>query len=115
MGLEEKKCVACEGSASKLAQDEIDGMLEQTPGWELVGDSIHKTYRFQNFVQAMEFANRVTSTAEEENHHPDLHVSWGKVRVELSTHSIGGLSNNDFIMAAKINQIYNEKEHDQAI
>jgi len=115
MGLVEKKCMACEGLGGPLAQEEIEDMLRQTPGWEFEGNSIDKTFGFRNFVEAMEFANRITSIAEEENHHPDLHISWGKVRVELSTHSVGGLSTNDFIVAAKINRLWNEREHEQAI
>jgi 4a-hydroxytetrahydrobiopterin dehydratase len=78
---------------------------EQTPGWEIGEKSIERTFRFKNFVAAMDFANKITAIAEEENHHPDLHISWGKVRVELSTHSVGGLSINDFIVAAKINKL----------
>ncbi len=78
---------------------------EQTPGWEIADKSIERTFKFKNFVEAMDFANRITHIAEEENHHPDLHISWGKVRVELSTHSVGGLSVNDFAVAAKINKL----------
>jgi len=115
MELSEKKCVACEGTKSQLSGEEIEKTLDQTPGWELMGNMIQRTYAFPNFVEAMSFANRTTRVAEEENHHPDLYISWGKVRVELSTHAVGGLSTNDFIVAAKINRLWDETEHKQAI
>lgn len=115
MALDEQKCVACEGLKSRLSPDEIENMLGQTPGWELGENSIEKTFKLPNFVTAMEFANRITPIAEQENHHPDLRISWGKVRVELSTHSVGGLSTNDFILAAKINRVWDAEEHKQAI
>ncbi len=115
MELSEKKCVSCEGAVSLLAEDDIADLLAQTPGWEQSDGRIERTFRFANFVEAMKFANQITEIAEAENHHPDLHISWGKVRVELSTHSIGGLSTNDFIVAAKINKIWDREEHEQAI
>jgi 4a-hydroxytetrahydrobiopterin dehydratase len=115
MELSEKKCVSCEGAVSPLAEDEIESMLAQTLGWELAGNQIERTFRLANFVEAMKLANEITTIAEEANHHPDLHISWGKVRVELSTHSVGGLTTNDFIVAAKINRIWNQEEHEQAI
>jgi 4a-hydroxytetrahydrobiopterin dehydratase len=115
MELSEKKCISCEGGASPLAKDEISDLLAQIAGWELSDSRIERTFRFANFVAAMKFANRITDIAEAENHHPDLYISWGKVRVELSTHSIGGLSTNDFIVAAKINKLWDKEEHEQAI
>ena len=80
---------------------------EQTPEWTIAADglSISRTFTFQNFVDAMDFANKITPIAEAEGHHPDLAVSWGKVQVTLMTHAIGGLSENDFILAAKIDLI----------
>lgn len=115
MELSDKKCVSCEGTKSPLVEDEVENMLMQTPGWELSGSQIERTFRFADFVEAMKFANQITDIAEEQNHHPDLHVSWGKVRVELTTHSVGGLTTNDFIVAAKINKIWDQEEHEQAI
>lgn len=115
MELSEKKCAACEGLKAQLSGEEARKMLDQTPGYELTGNTIQRTYPFPNFVEAMNFADRITKIAEEENHHPDLHISWGKVRVELSTHSVGGLSTNDFIVAAKINRLWDEQEHRQAM
>ena len=105
MNLEEQKCATIEKGTEPLKPDEAAKLGEQTPGWEIAEKSIERTFKFKNFVEAMDFANKITAIAEGENHHPDLHVSWGKVRVELSTHSVGGLSINDFIVAAKISKL----------
>ena len=106
MELAQKKCVACEGGTAPLSREEAEVLLKQVSAWTLSGDSrwISKELKFKNFVEAMEFANKITSIAETEGHHPDLQVSWGKLVVELTTHAIGGLSENDFILAAKIDQ-----------
>lgn len=82
--------------------------MKEIPTWSLSSNakSISKEFKFQNFVEAMDFANKITPIAESEGHHPDLSVGWGKVGVELSTHAIGGLSANDFILAAKIDEIH---------
>ena len=81
-------------------------MLNQLEGWTLVEagghQEISKRYRFRNFVEAVDFVNRITPVAEAEGHHPDLEVSWGRVGVRLWTHAAGGLTDNDFILAAKI-------------
>lgn len=105
MVLAEQKCVSCEENMPPLSKDEIEDLSKEVPEWEIKDKSIERTFKFSNFVEAMKFANRITNVAEEENHHPDLHISWGKVRVELSTHKIGGLSPNDFILAAKIDKL----------
>ncbi len=116
MELAQQKCKPCEGGVTPLSRDEAEKLREQTPGWEIKDDStIEKTIKFPNFVEAMKFANRITKLAEEENHHPNLHISWGKMRIELTTHAIGGLSINDFILAAKIDKLQEENEHKQAI
>ena len=87
--------------------DEVADFLQHLPGWEADANykSITKTLIFPNFILAMTFVTDVADLAEEEQHHPDFHVTYGTVRLSLSTHDIGGLSENDFIMAAKINQI----------
>ncbi len=110
VNLSQKHCVPCEGGVAAFSRPHAEEMLEQLSGWSLSGDaeSISKTFKFKNFIAAMGFANDITPIAEDEGHHPDLHISWGKVTVELTTHAIGGLSENDFIMAAKIDLI--EKE-----
>lgn len=107
MDLAEKKCVPCEGGTVPLARTEAETMLAQLTGWMLWpdGKTISKSIKFKDFKSAFAFATKVAVLAEEEGHHPDLLISWGRVEIELSTHSIGGLSENDFILAAKINAI----------
>ena len=102
-----KKCVPCEEGTTPLNRAEAEDFLEELPGWTLTrqGKGIAKEYRFKNFAEALAFANKIGAVAEAEGHHPDLAVSWGKVGVSLSTHSIGGLSENDFILAAKIDAL----------
>jgi 4a-hydroxytetrahydrobiopterin dehydratase len=82
-------------------------MRELGRGWELNAEGhLERTYSFRNFVQAMDFANKVTEVAESENHHPDFHVSWGQCTVEIWTHKIGGLTESDFYFAAKADRAY---------
>ena len=103
----EKKCIPCEGGTLPLSESEITELLPQVEGWTVSPDlkKLSKDYKFEDFAGAMSFANQIAQIAEEEGHHPDLLVSWGKVGIELSTHAIGGLSENDFILAAKINAL----------
>ena len=86
---------------------EASAMLTHVSGWSLEPDKkkISKQFKFKNFLEAMEFANKITQVAEDEGHHPDLQISWGRTTVELTTHNIKGLSENDFILAAKIDKI----------
>ncbi len=107
MDLAQKKCVACEGGAKPMTHMEASAMLMHVSGWSLTPDEkkISKEFKFKDFIEAMGFANKITPIAESEGHHPDLFVGWGRVGVELSTHAIGGLSENDFILAAKIDEI----------
>lgn len=102
-----KKCEACGGDLSPLkgaALDEYRRGLGE--GWRVVDDHhLVKTFKFKDFRGAVAFTNQVADVAEAENHHPDLDVSWGKVRVTLFTHKAGGLTENDFILAAKIDRI----------
>lgn len=115
MKLAEKKCTACSGDTLPLTQDETLALSEETPDWILLAGRIERTFTFANFSQAIDFANKIAKIADEQNHHPDLHISWGKVRVELSTHAIGGLSVNDFILAAKIDEIAEKDTQAQSI
>lgn len=105
--LSEKKCVPCESGAPALNAQAIAALLGAVSGWSLAHDtkSIHKTVTFKDWKDAHVFVDRVSDIAESENHHPDVQLSWGRVRVSLTTHSIGGLSENDFILAAKIDSI----------
>jgi 4a-hydroxytetrahydrobiopterin dehydratase len=100
-----KHCVPCEGGIPALTAEEIAPLMTQIDGWAVDGEKkLTKTYTFPDFVQALAFVNRAGAVAEEEGHHPDLFLTWGKVGVELTTHAIGGLSENDFILAARLDK-----------
>ena len=102
----QKKCVPCEGIGKAFTEKEAQEYLKKVDNWEIKENKrIEKTFKFKNFVQAIEFANKITEIAEQEQHHPDLYIGWGKVRVELWTHALNGLTENDFILAAKIDAI----------
>lgn len=104
--LHKKKCIPCQGGIPALKGDELVEFMSQIDGWELVGEHhIEKSFSFPNFKEALDFTNRVGIIAEEENHHPDIYLAWGKVKVSLWTHKIDGLAESDFILAAKIDQI----------
>jgi 4a-hydroxytetrahydrobiopterin dehydratase len=103
-----KKCVPCEGGVDPYPLDEAKRQLESLPGWYLTheGQRIRKDWKVKNFMAGMEFFNRCAVIAEEDGHHPDLHIEgYRNLSVELWTHAIGGLSENDFILAAKIDQL----------
>ncbi|MHB0956192.1 MAG: 4a-hydroxytetrahydrobiopterin dehydratase [Pirellulaceae bacterium] len=100
-----KKCVPCEGGVPPVSRLEAERLLEDLPGWRLIdnGGRIRREWVLKNFVAAIEFFTQVAAISEEEGHHPDLHlVGYRNVAIELWTHAIGGLSENDFILAAKI-------------
>jgi len=106
--LAQRKCKACEGGVEKLSSQASAELLTQIPKWQLDESAlaIERKYSFKNFVEAIAFINRVGVLAEEEQHHPDLHLTgYRKVKVVLTTHAIGGLSDNDFIVAAKIDSL----------
>lgn len=105
--LNEKKCVPCSVGAIPLNKEEITDFLKDLEeGWELKEDKfIEKTYKFKNFKEALKFTNQVGEIAEEEGHHPDIFLSWGKVVIKLWTHKIEGLHENDFIMASKFDKM----------
>ena len=104
--LADRKCVPCLGGTPPLTQKEIAPLLAQVDGWEVEeGKKLIKAFRFKNFVRAVEFVNAVAEVAEAEGHHPDLYVRWGQVRVFLWTHKIDGLTESDFVMAAKIDRV----------
>ncbi len=92
-------------SSDRMSDDQIMTRLSKMGGWELEGKSLVHEFEFANFVGSVDFVNRITPVAEEMNHHPDLSISWNKVRVSLSTHSEGGITENDFTLAAKIDSL----------
>ena len=104
MDLTQKKCVPCEGGTLPLKNEEIKKYLSQLKTkWEVVeGRKIKKQFIFEDFKKAIEFVNKVANIAEREQHHPYIHIFYSKVTIELWTHAIGGLSENDFILAAKV-------------
>ncbi len=105
--LAQKKCIACEDGTTPLNKAEATILLQQLSEWKLSLDagSLLKTFAFKNFKQALAFGNQVGEIAEQEGHHPDLLIAWGKVDITLSTHAIKGLSENDFILASKIDRL----------
>ena len=110
--LTQKKCKACEGLEKPLTLQEVTPYLEQVPEWQISGggQAIERSFDFKDFKEAMNFINKVAELAEAEGHHPDIFLyGYNKVRIILSTHAIKGLSENDFIEAAKIDKILEGK------
>ena len=107
MNLAAKKCVPCEGGTPPLSAGEIEKLAPHIdPAWGVLDRmQLRREFRFPDFRQAMAFVNRIAEIAEAEGHHPDIHVTYNRVTLELSTHAIGGLSENDFILAAKIDHV----------
>ncbi len=106
MELLKKKCVPCEGGTPPMTDEEEDKLKSQVPDWVLNRGATHKLereFKFKNFKASLAFVNKVGALAESEGHHPDIHIYYSKVLLELYTHAVGGLSENDFILAAKIN------------
>ncbi len=104
--LASKTCVPCRGGVPPLQGAELEKLKKQLPGWEIVREHhLHRRYDFPDFVQALAFVNRVGEVAEQQGHHPDILLSWGKVEVTTWTHKIDGLTESDFILAAKIDEL----------
>ncbi|MCP5419271.1 MAG: 4a-hydroxytetrahydrobiopterin dehydratase [Gammaproteobacteria bacterium] len=108
MNLSEKSCVPCQGGIPPLAKAEAETMLAQVPGWSLTQDGarLERRFTFRNFASALAFVNQVGRVAEQEDHHPDISFGWGYASIVYYTHKIGGLHENDFVMAAKLNALY---------
>lgn len=103
-----KKCEPCEGKTKPLTRDEANGYLKDVLGWQLTEDArgIYREFTVKNFMVAVGFINKIAAIAEGEDHHPDIHLTgYRNLRIDLSTHAISGLSENDFIVAAKINAL----------
>lgn len=107
MNLASKKCIPCEVGGVALTEGEARQFLAQVEGWDLEKDAtqIEKEYRFKDFAEALTFVQAIGQVAESEGHHPDIDFGWGRVHVRLTTHSMKGLSENDFIVAAKIDAL----------
>jgi 4a-hydroxytetrahydrobiopterin dehydratase len=97
-----KRCLPCEGGVPRLDAKAVAALLPQVPGWEARDGRLHRAFRFPDFVAAMRFVNRMADVAEAEGHHPDFLVHYNQVDVTIWTHAVGGLTENDFILAAKI-------------
>jgi len=101
-GLADRACVPCRGGVPPLTAEQIAPLLAQLEGWQVVDrHHLEKRYRLKNFAQALELVNRIGAIAEEQNHHPDIFLAWGRVAVKIWTHKIDGLTESDFIFAAK--------------
>lgn len=103
--LADKTCVPCRGGVPPVKGDELDALLKQLSGWRVIDEHhLTKSYKFPDFRQALDFVNRVGEVAEQQGHHPDIFLAWGKAEITLWTHAIDGLTESDFIMAAKIDR-----------
>ncbi len=106
--LASRNCVPCHGGVPRLRGEESEALARRVRGWEVVGEHhLSKSFKFTNFREALEFVNRIGDVAEREGHHPDIHFGWGYARIEIYTHAIDGLSESDFILAAKIDALDN--------
>ena len=105
MGLADEKSHSIRAGEQPLSPEEAATLARDVPGWSLADGRIERELRFPDFEQAMAFVNKVAGIAQQEDHHPDILISYNKVRLVLSTHKIGGLSRNDFIVAAKIDRL----------
>ena len=104
--LAQQKCTPCQGGVPALKGEAIKNMLRKLDGWEVVNQHhLRKEYHFPDFVTALAFVNRIGAVAEAEGHHPDLTLGWGKAGVEIFTHKVNGLTESDFILAAKIDAL----------
>ncbi|HYJ12291.1 MAG TPA: 4a-hydroxytetrahydrobiopterin dehydratase [Thermomicrobiales bacterium] len=113
MELAHEQCESCHTGATRVADDELASLLAAVPGWELVtvGDipRLRRVFRMDGWEPAVSLSNRIAEAAREQDHHPSILIEWGKVTVEWWTHSIRGLHRNDFVMAAKVNDIVSIK------
>lgn len=103
--LTQLKCVECEVGGISLTDAESQDEIKNVPGWKLIDKTIQKRYKFKDFIESMKFVNAVAQIAENNGHHPDIIISYNKVTLNLTTHAIQGLSLNDFIVEAKIDEI----------
>ena len=107
-----KKCIPCEGGISPFDISEIHKYQKKVDGWDVKKNAnniffLEKNFTFKNFINSQNFINKISEISEKENHHPDISFGWGYAKIMITTHAIEGLSENDFILAAKIDQIFN--------
>lgn len=105
MALADQKCVPCRGGVPPLEAPAIERLIAEIPGWSAVENHhLHRSFRFPDFRTALDFVNRVGAIAEQEGHHPDIQLAWGKVDITIWTHKINGLTESDFVLAAKVDR-----------
>ena len=105
--LAERQCVPCRGGVPPVKGDEITEMSSQLPDWQVVNEHhLQRNYRFKDFRETLDFVNRVGELAEEQGHHPDICFGWGKADITIWTHKIDGLTESDFVLAAKIDKLH---------
>lgn len=106
MDLASKKCMPCRGGMPRLSEPEVANLKGAVPRWNVAENGrLERLFTFPDFKSALAFTDRVGEIAEAENHHPDIHLSWGRVRIVIWTHAANGLTENDFILAAKIDRL----------
>jgi len=101
-GLADRQCIPCKGGTPSLTGEEMAPLLTQLPGWSVIDNHhLEKQFKLKDFMEALALVNRIGAIAEEQNHHPDIFLAWGKVGVKIWTHKINGLTESDFVFAAK--------------
>jgi 4a-hydroxytetrahydrobiopterin dehydratase len=106
MSLAEKQCIPCRGGVPPLTGAELEKFRMELPEWQVIGGHhLQRAYTFPDFRTALDFVNRVGALAEEQGHHPDIYLSWGRVEIKIWTHKINGLTESDFILAAKMSRL----------
>jgi 4a-hydroxytetrahydrobiopterin dehydratase len=106
MALADYACVPCRGNVPPLKGSDLERLKPEVPGWEVVNEHhLKKTFKFPDFKQALDFVNRAGAIAEEQGHHPDILLAWGKAEFTIYTHKIDGLTESDFILAAKLDRV----------
>jgi 4a-hydroxytetrahydrobiopterin dehydratase len=105
MNLSKKRCVPCEGNIKKFSNKVIKNYLKKIKNWKYKNNKIYKEFKFKDFKETLKFVNKVSNISEKEGHHPNIYFTWGKCKIEVYTHAINGLSENDFILAAKIDEL----------
>ena len=103
--LASKTCVPCRGGVPPLSMDVASRLMEQLDGWQFEQGHLAKSYHFADFAGALEFVNRIGAISDQQGHHPDVYMTWGKVSLEIWTHKIDGLTESDFILAAKFDEV----------